>query len=89
VAVTLYGVGGVTFMMTMYALEHRHPRWILGFAVGSVASSVYGFLPAPGRSAWSSSSGPGSHSAGTNASAESPSRRSPRTEVADGPSSPM
>ncbi|HKA03630.1 MAG TPA: hypothetical protein VKD67_04855 [Acidimicrobiales bacterium] len=43
-AVTIYGVCAVTFMMTMYALEHRHPRWILGFAVGCVASSLYGFL---------------------------------------------
>jgi hypothetical protein len=44
VAVTIYGVCAVTFMMTMYALENRHPRWILGFAIGCVASSVYGFL---------------------------------------------
>jgi hypothetical protein len=43
-AVTIYGVCAVTFMMTMYALEHRHPRYILGFAVGCVASSLYGFL---------------------------------------------
>jgi len=43
-AVTIYGVCAVTFMMTMYAFESRHPRYILGFAVGCVASSLYGFL---------------------------------------------
>jgi hypothetical protein len=44
VAVTLYGVAAVTFMMTMYALERRGPRFVLAFAVGCVLSSVYGFL---------------------------------------------
>ncbi|HEV7525501.1 MAG TPA: hypothetical protein VGP92_11075 [Acidimicrobiia bacterium] len=43
-AVTLYGVAAVTFMMTMYALERRGPRFVLAFAVGCVLSSVYGFL---------------------------------------------
>ena len=42
--ITLYGVAAVTFMMTMYALERRSPRFILGFAAGCVLSSVYGFL---------------------------------------------
>jgi hypothetical protein len=42
--VTLYGVVAVTFMMTMYALEKRHPRFILLFAVGCALSSSYGFL---------------------------------------------
>jgi len=32
--VTLYGVLAVTFMMTMYALERRGPRFVVGFAVG-------------------------------------------------------
>ena len=32
--VTLYGVCAVTFMMVMYALEHRGRRFIMGFAVG-------------------------------------------------------
>jgi hypothetical protein len=44
VAVTLYGVAAVTFMMTMYALERRGRRFVLGFAAGCVLSSVYGFL---------------------------------------------
>lgn len=43
-AVTIYGVFAVTFMMVMYALERRGPVFVLGFALGSVLSSVYGFL---------------------------------------------
>jgi hypothetical protein len=42
--VTLYGVIAVTFMMTMYALEKRGPRFILLFAIGCLMSSLYGFL---------------------------------------------
>jgi hypothetical protein len=41
---TLYGVVVITFMMTMYALEHRDPRFVLAFAAGCVLSSSYGFL---------------------------------------------
>ena len=54
--VTVFGVCAVGFMMLMYALEHRHPRFILGFAIGCLLSSAYGF-PAPGRLAWSRRSG--------------------------------
>jgi hypothetical protein len=43
-AVTIYGVCAVTFMMAMYALESRGPRYVLAFAFGCVLSSVYGFL---------------------------------------------
>jgi hypothetical protein len=42
--VTLYGVFALSFMMTMYALEHRDDRYILGFATGCLLSSSYGFL---------------------------------------------
>ena len=42
--ITVYGVSAVTFMMTMYALERRGRVFILGFALGCVLSSVYGFL---------------------------------------------
>jgi hypothetical protein len=42
--ITIYGVVAVTFMMTMYALERRHPAFILAFAAGCLASAVYGFL---------------------------------------------
>jgi hypothetical protein len=43
-AITIYGVVAVTFMMTMYALEHRNPAFILAFAAGCLASAGYGFL---------------------------------------------
>jgi hypothetical protein len=42
--VTLYGVAALTFMMAMYWLEHRGPVFILGFALGCLLSSIYGFL---------------------------------------------
>jgi hypothetical protein len=42
-AVTIYGVCAVTFMMTMYALERRRRAFVLAFACGCVLSSVYGF----------------------------------------------
>jgi hypothetical protein len=44
VAVTIYGVCAVSFMMAMYALEGRGRRFVLGFACGCVLSSAYGFL---------------------------------------------
>jgi hypothetical protein len=43
-AVTVYGVVALTFMMSMYALEGRHHRFVLAFAVGCLLSSSYGFL---------------------------------------------
>jgi hypothetical protein len=42
--ITLYGVLAVSFMMAMYALERRHPAFILAFAAGCLASAAYGFL---------------------------------------------
>jgi hypothetical protein len=44
VAITIYGVLAVSFMMTMYALERRGRIYVLGFALGCVLSSIYGFL---------------------------------------------
>jgi hypothetical protein len=41
---TLFGATAVTFMMVMYALERRHPGFVLAFAFGCALSSVYGFL---------------------------------------------
>jgi len=41
---TVFGVCALTFMMSMYALERRHPRFILAFALGCALSSIYGFL---------------------------------------------
>jgi hypothetical protein len=43
-AVTIYGVCAVTFMMVMYALERRGRRFVAAFALGCLLSSVYGFL---------------------------------------------
>jgi hypothetical protein len=40
---TIYGVAALTFMMLMYALEHRDRRFILAFALGCALSSSYGF----------------------------------------------
>ena len=44
VAVTVYGVCAVSFMMAMYALERRGKRFILAFSLGCLLSSAYGFL---------------------------------------------
>jgi hypothetical protein len=41
---TVYGAASVTFMMLMYALEHRRPLFVVGFACGCALSSSYGFL---------------------------------------------
>jgi hypothetical protein len=41
---TIFGVVVLTFMMLMYALERRGPRFILAFALGCGLSSAYGFL---------------------------------------------
>jgi hypothetical protein len=44
VAITLYGVAVLTFMMCMYAFEARGRVFVLLFALGCALSSVYGFL---------------------------------------------
>jgi hypothetical protein len=41
---TAYGVIVLTFMMLMYALEHRHRYFVVAFAVGCALSASYGFL---------------------------------------------
>jgi hypothetical protein len=43
-ALTSYGVLALTFMMAMYALERRHQRFVLAFALGCALASSYGFL---------------------------------------------
>jgi hypothetical protein len=43
-AITLFGIGALSFMMVMYALERRNPGFIAAFAVGCALSSAYGFL---------------------------------------------
>jgi hypothetical protein len=42
--ITFYGVGALSFMMLMYALEGRGRNFIGAFALGCVLSSVYGFI---------------------------------------------
>jgi hypothetical protein len=44
VAITIYGVFAVSFMMAAYALESRSRHFIAAFAVGCALSSGYGFL---------------------------------------------
>lgn len=41
---TAFGAAAVTFMMVMYAFEHRNPAFVLAFACGCALSSSYGFL---------------------------------------------
>lgn len=43
-AITIYGVCAVTFMIVMYALESRGRKFIALFSLGCLLSSVYGFL---------------------------------------------
>jgi hypothetical protein len=43
-AVTIYGVIALTFMMAMYGFERRGRGFVLAFAVGCLLSSAYGFL---------------------------------------------
>jgi hypothetical protein len=42
--VTLFGVCAVSFMLIMYSLERRHRGFVLGFTLGCLLSSAYGFL---------------------------------------------
>jgi hypothetical protein len=41
---TAFGVTALAFMMVMYALERRHPGFVLAFAFGCVLASLYGFV---------------------------------------------
>ena len=41
---TVYGAIVLTFMMLMYAFEHRHRYFVLAFAAGCALSASYGFL---------------------------------------------
>ncbi|MCL4310442.1 MAG: hypothetical protein M0Z32_05585 [Actinomycetota bacterium] len=42
--ITIFGVISLTFMMIMYALEHRGRVFVLAFSMGCALSSTYGFL---------------------------------------------
>jgi len=41
---TLFGLFAVSAMLICYALEDRHPMFILGFAGACALGSAYGFL---------------------------------------------
>jgi hypothetical protein len=41
---TLFGLLSLSAMLVFYALEHRGHWYVLAFAGGCVAASVYGFL---------------------------------------------
>jgi hypothetical protein len=43
-ALTIYGVVALAFMMTMYALEGRRRGYVHAFSCGCVLASSYGFL---------------------------------------------
>jgi hypothetical protein len=43
-ALSLFGVISVSAMLLFYALEDRHPGFVLAFAVACISASVYGFL---------------------------------------------
>ena len=41
---TAFGALAVALMLVFYALEDRHPAYVLAFAGACLASSAYGFL---------------------------------------------
>jgi hypothetical protein len=43
-ALTLFGIAVLSFMMAMYALERRGRGFVMAFAFGCGLSSIYGFL---------------------------------------------
>ena len=43
-ALSLFGLASLTFMLMCYWLEDRNPIYVLGFALGCVLGSLYGFL---------------------------------------------
>ncbi len=41
---TLFGLLSLSAMLVFYALEHRSHWFVLAFAIGCIAASIYGFL---------------------------------------------
>jgi hypothetical protein len=41
---TVFGLLAVTAMLIFYALEDRHPGYVLAFAAACALGSIYGFL---------------------------------------------
>jgi len=56
-ALSLFGLAAVSFTLVCYAKESGAHWWTLGFVLGCLAGSAYGFLQGRGRSAWWSWSG--------------------------------
>lgn len=43
-SLTAFGLLAVTAMLVFYALEDRHPGYVLAFATACALGSIYGFL---------------------------------------------
>jgi hypothetical protein len=43
-ALSLFGLAATVLMLVCYALEHRSPWYVLGFAVACVLAGLYAFL---------------------------------------------
>ena len=43
-ALSLFGLFAVSAMLVCYALEDRHPLYVLGFSAACALGSAYGFL---------------------------------------------
>jgi len=43
-ALSLFGLAATVLMLVCYALEHRSPCYVLGFAVACVLAGLYAFL---------------------------------------------
>ena len=43
-ALNLFGLAAVSIMVVCYALENRHPAFVLAFAASCLFASTYGFL---------------------------------------------
>jgi hypothetical protein len=43
-ALSLFGLAATVLMLVCYALEHRCPWYVLGFAVACVLAGLYAFL---------------------------------------------
>lgn len=43
-ALAAFGLAAVTAMLVCYALEDRHPSYVLAFAASCLMASAYGFL---------------------------------------------
>ena len=42
--IEVFGVVAISVMVVSYALEARHPRWVLVFAIGCMLAALYALL---------------------------------------------